>query len=246
MVYWAGVKTPHTQSRGWAGMPRRFLGILIPGYIHALVPLLLFGLAALWAADRSVPAALGLLAPGIVGAGFLLAFFRDPPRERPEAEAGERCILSGADGWVRSVERYVDEGALNGPVVRISTFLSPFDVHVNRAPVSGTIAALSYTPGRHFLTLRESASEENEHSTIRFDCGGRPCVVRQIVGPVVRRVVYWLQENQPIQAGDRIGMMKFGSRLDILLPDDAVEVRVGKGDRVHAGNTVVAHWKEEI
>ena len=106
--------------------------------------------------------------------------------------------------------------------------------------MGGTVSALSYTPGKHLLTISNASSEHNEHSSILIDGPRTRCLVRQIVGPIVRRVVYWLQMNQPIQRGERIGMMKFGSRLDMYFPKTDVQVLVKKGDKVVAGVTPIA------
>ncbi len=180
-------------------------------------------------------AALALL--GGVVVAFMVYFFRDPERNTPVADD---IILCGADGWVRLVENLPETKFLKCETVRISTFLTPFDVHVNRSPMAGTVTKLDYTPGRHVLTIQQAASEVNEHSSILIEGERTRCLVRQIVGPLVRRVVYWLVEGQKIEKGGRIGMMKFGSRLDVAFPLGDVEVLVKKGDRVFAGITPLA------
>ena len=128
--------------------------------------------------------------------------------------------------------------------VRVSIFLSPFDVHVNRSPMAGQVKYLDYTPGRHILTVQNAASEYNEHSNILIEGRATRCLVKQIVGPIVRRVVYWLSLGQSVGKGDVIGMMKFGSRLDMYFLGSDVQVVVKKGDRVRAGETVVAVLKK--
>lgn len=172
---------------------------------------------------------------------FLVYFFRDP--DRP-ALADPGVVVAGADGWVRCIEEMPEEKFLKTECVRISTFLTPFDVHVNRAPIAGSVTALDYTPGKHLLTIQQAASEYNEHSSIVIEGRRTRCLVKQIVGPIVRRVVYWLEVGQPLEAGARIGMMKFGSRLDVYLPASDVEVLVKKGDRVFAGITAIARIKK--
>ena len=174
---------------------------------------------------------------GLVLLGFMIYFFRDPERTSP---TDANVIVSGADGWVRAIEKVNESKYLKTDTLRISTFLTPFDVHVNRAPIEGKVTALAYTPSKHILTIQQAASEYNEHSTILIEGANLRCLVKQIVGPVVRRVVYWLQEGQPIGKGERIGLMKFGSRLDVYLPAGDVEILVKKGDRVFAGKTVIA------
>ncbi len=179
---------------------------------------------------------------GFIGGLFMAFFFRDPERHPPP---DSDALLAGADGLVRSVERIHDERFFRGEAVRVSVFLSPFNVHINRSPAAGRVRHLSYTPGRRLLTLDNRASEVNEHSTIFIEGPLGPCLVRQIVGPVVRRVVYWLQPDQHIERGGRIGLMKFGSRLDMYFPAAGTEVLVRKGDRVRGGVSIVARRREQ-
>lgn len=199
------------------------------------------GLAALFYGAGWGPAAVGVVALLAVLTAFLVYFFRDP--DRP-ALTDSNVVVSGADGWVRCVEEMPEEKFLGVQCVRISTFLTPFDVHVNRAPIAGSVTALDYTPGKHLFTIQQAASEYNEHSSIVIEGRRTRCLVKQIVGPIVRRVVYWLQVGQVLGIGERIGMMKFGSRLDVYLPAADVEVLVKKGDRVFAGLTAIARIKK--
>jgi phosphatidylserine decarboxylase len=178
----------------------------------------------------------------VILTAFMVYFFRDPERKAPHAE---HEIVAGADGVIRAVETIREDKHLNAETIRISTFLSPFNVHVNRAPMGGVVKHLSYTPGRHLLTLQNAASEYNEHSSILIENGKTRCLVKQIVGPIVRRVVYWLSMEQSLAKGERIGMMKFGSRLDMYFLKSDVQVCVKKGDKVKAGLTVVATLKKE-
>lgn len=189
-----------------------------------------------WNAAGWTMAALGILL-GI----FMIYFFRDPERVPPEDPA---CFVAGADGLIRSIETIQENKHLNAEAVRISIFLNPFDVHVNRSPLAGKVTFLDYIPGRHLLTFQNAASEYNEHSVILIEGEKTRCLVKQIVGPIVRRVAYWLKPGQQVAKGERIGMMKFGSRLDMLFPKSDVEVRVAKGDVVKAGETVVAVLKK--
>jgi len=181
--------------------------------------------------------AVTLYAVGGVLCAFMVYFFRDPDRT---AKGDESLIVAGADGLVRNVEVLREETYLKADAVRISIFLSPFDVHVNRTPMGGTVTKLAYTPGAHVGTYLNSASEHNEHSAILVEGNGTKCLVKQIVGPLVRRVVYWLVEDQKLVRGQRIGMMKFGSRLDMYFVKADVDVLVKKGDRVRAGETPIA------
>jgi phosphatidylserine decarboxylase len=178
----------------------------------------------------------------LLGTACLLFFFRDPERTPPPDTT---AILSGADGRVTSVTRLVENRYLNVQCVRISVFLSIFDVHVNRSPLSGYAKFIGYFPGKKIFAFREIASEFNEHNKILIEGPQTRCLIAQIAGPVARRVVYWLDRETPVpvKAGDRIGMMKFGSRLDIYLPADNVDVLAKRGDRVRAGETVIARIK---
>ncbi len=204
--------------------------LLVPGAPAAFF----FYMGWIWAGAIALVLAAVLVA-------FMVYFFRDP--DRP-ALADVAVVVSGADGWVRCVEEVPEPRFLKTNCLRISTFLTPFDVHVNRAPIGGQVKHLGYTPGKHLLTIQEASAEYNEHSTIVIEGPRTRCLVRQIVGPLVRRVIYWLELNQSLRTGDRIGMMKFGSRLDVYLPADDVEVLVKKGDRVFAGITAIARIKK--
>jgi phosphatidylserine decarboxylase len=187
---------------------------------------------------------------------YFLYFFRDPERTAP-TDAG--AVVSGADGTVAGVNTLSPdamrrlagfcglagddlEAFAAGDVTRISIFLSLFDVHVNRAPIAGESRFLGYFPGKHFFTFHEKSSESNQHNSILISGGGTHCLINQIVGPVARRVVYWPDHDRgvPLEKGDRIGMMKFGSRLDMYLPAADIDVTVSVGDKVRAGETVVA------
>lgn len=212
--------------------------IVKDGWIWILGPVAVGGPSGGWAWTAGLTAlAVALWALSGIISLFMLYFFRNPERTPP---AGENLVIAGADGLIRSVEDIEEKRFIKGPATRISIFLSPFNVHVNRSPIGGTVQALEYVPGRHFLTYDNRASELNEHSAILIEGAATRCLVKQIVGPGVRRVVYWLQLDQKLAAGDRIGMMKFGSRLDMIFPRGEVEVTVRKGDRVRAGLTVVA------
>jgi phosphatidylserine decarboxylase len=182
-----------------------------------------------------------LYAVGGVLCAFMVYFFRDPDRT-PKGD--ESLLVAGADGLIRNVEVLREDKYLQADAVRISIFLSPFDVHVNRTPMGGTVTKLAYTAGAHLGTYLNSASEHNEHSSILVEGNGTKVLVKQIVGPIVRRVVYWLKENQKLVRGERIGMMKFGSRLDTYFVKADVDVLVKKGDRVRAGETVIAQLRK--
>ena len=176
-------------------------------------------------------------APFLVLAAFFAFFFRDPDRLAP----GERdtVVLSPADGRVLVAGPAVPEAAPPGQWQQISIFLSPMDVHVNRVPVSGRVTRVSFTRGRFLPAYRHDAATANERCEIWIDHRGTPVVARQIVGLLARRVVCRLQIGTDVHAGDRFGIMKFGSRMDVFLPV-AARIRVKIGQQVRGGETVVA------
>jgi phosphatidylserine decarboxylase len=202
--------------------------------------LLAAGAAALVLRRRRPACATGIVTTLLVAAG-LLFFFRDPARTPP---ADPALIVSGADGVVAQIAAEGTNALLHAPAVRVSIFLGLQDVHVNRAPIAGTVRLQRHTPGGKQPAWRAEASFANERNTILIDGAATRCVVVQICGMAARRVVSWLRTGQEIGKGDRIGMMKFGSRLDMVFPRADVVLRVAEGDRVRAGETVVAVLRE--
>jgi phosphatidylserine decarboxylase len=172
----------------------------------------------------------------VVIAAFFLFFFRDPERR---VTAGGDLVLSPADGRVLVAGPAVAGAAPPGEWLQISIFLSPLNVHVNRVPVSGRITRVQYRPGRYLPAYRDNAASVNERSEIWIDHAGRTVVARQIVGVLARRVVCRLQAGVEVCAGDRYGIMKFGSRMDVFLPATS-EIRVQVGAAVRGGETVLA------
>jgi len=169
-------------------------------------------------------------------AAFFAFFFRDPDRTSP---AGDNQVLSPADGRVMVAGAVQPEGAPPGSWQQISIFLSPMDVHVNRMPVSGRVTRVSYIPGRFLPAYRPDAGAINERSEVWIDHGGQPIVARQIVGILARRVVCRVVAGAQVRAGERYGIMKFGSRMDVFVPLSA-EILVHVGDMVRGGETVIA------
>ncbi len=219
------------------------MSIVKDGWPFILIPAVLLGAAG--AAAHMVDwtwASRTAWALGLCFVLFMVYFFRDPERIPPD---DSDSIVAGADGVIRSIETITENKYLEADTVRVSIFLNPFDVHVNRAPIAGMVNGLAYTPGRHLLTISNASSEFNEHSSILISGEKTRCLVRQIVGPVVRRVVYWLEMNQALGKGQRIGMMKFGSRLDMYFPKDDVIITARKGERVRAGETIIGKTKED-
>jgi phosphatidylserine decarboxylase len=174
--------------------------------------------------------------PFVLLAGFFLFFFRDPDRLSP---SDDEAVLSPADGRVLVAGPAVAESAPPGSWQQVSIFLSPMDVHVNRIPVSGRVARVTFRPGRFLPAYRHDAGTANERSEIWIDHCGQMIVARQIVGMLARRVVCRVATGTDVRAGDRFGIMKFGSRMDVFLPLDAT-ITVAVGDRVRGGETVIA------
>jgi len=172
----------------------------------------------------------------LVLAALFAFFFRDPDRLSPP---DGRAVLSPADGRVLVAGRAEPGLAPPGDWEQVSIFLSPLDVHVNRVPVSGRVSRVDYRPGRFLPAYRPGAAALNERSEVWVDHEGQTVVFRQVVGVLARRVVCRLTAGASVSAGDRFGVMKFGSRMDVFLPATAV-LRVSAGDRVRGGETVVA------
>jgi phosphatidylserine decarboxylase len=167
--------------------------------------------------------------------GFLTYFFRDPDRVVPQAPD---LVVSPADGRVMIAGPSDGRWAPPGEWKQITIFLSPMDVHMNRIPVDGTVTKIVYKPGK-FLPAYNEASNDNEMNEIWMDHNGRTVVVRQVVGILARRIVCRVTEGQQLARGERIGLMKFGSRMDVFLPMDAA-LRVQVGEQVVGGETVLA------
>ena len=171
---------------------------------------------------------------------FFLFFFRDPERA---IAGGPADVVSPADGRVMIVGDPIGDFA--GSTWRqVSIFLSPMDVHVNRMPVGGRVTKVRYHPGRFLPAYRREAGDLNEYTEVTVDAGGRAVIVRQIVGVLARRIVCRVREGDIVAAGDRFGVMKFGSRMDVFLPPDAT-LRVEVGDRVIGGISVIGALARE-
>ena len=196
-----------------------------PFIAAALVP------AAGLAAARRYGWSTGFVALG----AFLTYFFRDPDRQVPQ---GPGLVVSPADGRVMIAGPSDGRWAPPGDWLQVTIFLSPVDVHVNRSPVSGRVRRIEYRPGR-FLPAFDETSNDNELNEIWVDHDGRTIVFRQVVGILARRIVCRVREGEILGRGERIGLMKFGSRMHVFLPTDA-GLRVAVGDRVVGGETVLA------
>jgi phosphatidylserine decarboxylase len=166
---------------------------------------------------------------------FVFYFFRDPDRAIPTAPG---TVVSPADGHVVAI---VDESQDDVMGRRISIFLSIFDVHVQRAPFAGKIVRVVYKPGKFQAAYRATASSLNEQNVIYMDTPQGRVVFKQIAGAIARRVLCWKQEGETVALGERVGMIRFGSRVDIWLPMDA-QIVAKQGQRVYGGESVLAKW----
>lgn len=205
------------------------------------LPLIVIGLvitvALVWAALQwdswwlfSAGALLALLSL------FTIFFFRDPPR-RVTAEPD--LLLAPADGWIVSIDTLDNHPYIEGQAVKISIFLSIFDIHVNRIPATGMIDYVRYHPGKFFAAYQDKASQLNEQTEIGMTSeGGHKLVVKQIAGFIARRIVCKLHEGDPVSVGERFGMIRFGSRTDLFVPADS-DLRVRVRDHVKGGLTVI-------
>jgi phosphatidylserine decarboxylase len=204
------------------------------GWPFILGALVLAGVAAWW---------LGRLwaIPLVLLAAFFVFFFRDPERRVPDAP---NVVVSPADGRVMIVGDPSGTGAPLGEWFQITIFLSPVDVHVNRAPVDGRVTRVEYHAGKFLPAYRDEAGVHNEWTEVWFDHHGVAVVCRQIVGILARRIVTRLAVGQHVARGERFGIMKFGSRIDLFLPRSS-RITVKVGDRVVGGESIVATLPEE-
>lgn len=213
------------------------------GYLliaSALVLAVLFAFLGLW-----LSGIIGgmLIAIGVASLGFTLWFFRDPRRVPPEDASA--LILSPADGKVIEIVEEDEPLYFGERARRLSIFLSPFNVHVNRIPIDGVVEYENYYAGEYLVAWHPKASTLNERSEVGMrHPGGMPILFKQIAGKVARRIVCYANEGASYRAGDRYGIVKFGSRMDVIVPLD-VTFSVGIGDRVAGGETVLGQIPEQ-
>lgn len=167
---------------------------------------------------------------------FTLYFFRDPARVTPP---GEDLVIAPADGTIVQILELNEEEYIRGPAVQVSIFMSPLNVHVNRFPITGTIGLFRHIPGEFLVAFDDKASTRNERTLIGVERDGVRVLFKQIAGFVARRIVADLRVGDRAVSGERFGMIKFGSRVDLILPKGA-EIRVRNGDTTTAGETVIA------
>ena len=201
------------------------------GYIYGLSLLAVAGVLA-WATGTWVWSIVPILL-----AAFYLWFFRDPHRAIP---AGEGLIVSPADGVVTETVR-IDTP--EGPRQRISIFLNVFDVHVNRSPIGGEVTAVRYQKGKFLNAMNQECAERNEQNIVTVRGEGMEVVFKQIAGLIARRIIFSHREGDRVERGQRVGLIKFGSRTDVILPGEA-EIRVRTGQRVKGGSSIIAEMPE--
>ena len=182
----------------------------------------------------------GWAVPFALAGAFFAYFFRDPDRQVPAAPG---LVVSPADGRVMIAGPSDGRWAPPGTWKQVTIFLSPMDVHMNRSPVGGRITRIEYRPGAFLPAYKESANA-NELNEVWIDTDGRTVVFRQVVGILARRIVCRVREGDQVQRGERIGLMKFGSRMDVFLPTDA-DLLVSVGDRVVGGETILARFGDD-
>jgi phosphatidylserine decarboxylase len=170
---------------------------------------------------------------------FNFYFFRDPDRNIP---GGKDMILSPADGTVVLIEEVEEPYYFKAKVKRVSIFLSVFNVHVNRMPVSGNVEFVKYIKGKFLVAFADKASEENEQSIIGIQHEKGKILFKQIAGIIARRIVYHVSVGDAVKAGDRFGLIRYGSRVDMFFPDN-VEINVSLKDKVYGGETVIGEFK---
>lgn len=189
------------------------------------------------------------LAPGLIWivlaavfaalALFVGFFFRDPARRVPP---GEGLVISGGDGRVVAVEELEDDPFIGGPATQISVFLSIVNVHVNRIPISGVIRLRQRIEGKFRLAFKDEASGDNAQMVLGIEGDKGRVLIKQIVGFVARRIVCNVSEGDEVRIGDRFGLIRFGSRIDVIVPS-GTEIRVRNGDRVRGGETILGVLK---
>jgi len=168
-----------------------------------------------------------------------LNFFRDPDRNVP---VGEKLVLAPADGKIIQIRETEEEEYLKTKATLVSIFMSPLDVHVNRTPVSGQVGYYRYVEGKYFAAFEDKASEKNEQAIVGMEGRYGKILFKQIAGFVARRIVCTLKVGDSVGQGERFGMIRFGSRVDVFLPLNAA-VRVHLGERTTAGETVLAEFQ---
>jgi phosphatidylserine decarboxylase len=170
--------------------------------------------------------------------GFTTNFFRDPERISPK---GDNLILAPADGKIVTVKKIFDNEFFHADVWQVSIFMSPLNVHVNRNPITGVVKHTRYVPGKYFAAFEDKASEKNEQMIVGLERSNGKVLMKQIAGFIARRIVCPLKLGDTVKAGERFGMIKFGSRVDVFLPL-SVDVKSKTGDVTIAGETIMGEF----
>ncbi|MFM6955460.1 MAG: phosphatidylserine decarboxylase family protein [Ignavibacteria bacterium] len=215
------------------------------GYDNA-IPMLIIGFSLILLSGFVLQSAWAWVSAilGIFVILFTLWFFRDPQRTiPPHALEDHSLIIAPADGKVVEIIEMEESEFFKGKARQISIFLSPLDVHVNRSPVTGTVAFYRYMQGDYMVAWHPKASELNEQSRIGVQNAFGKVFFKQITGVLARRIVCTVKQGDSLQTGEQIGMMKFGSRMDIIVPLDA-EIRIHKDERTRGGETIIAKLKK--
>jgi len=207
----------------WEGIPFILIGIVLTCMLFILNWNLL-----------AVPMAIATL--------FTIYFFRDPERTYVD---DEKAILTPADGTVLSIENLPDgDYRLKDKAIKISIFMSIFNAHINRIPIKGKIVQLSYHPGKFFSANRDKASVYNEHNIVTLETDNKKKIIFvQIAGLIARRIACWIKKGDYVETGQRFGLIRFGSRLEVYLPPDC-EIKVKKGEKVKASQTIIGYFSE--
>ncbi len=181
---------------------------------------------------------------GVVGllAIFVLNFFRDPNRTTP---TDKNIVISPADGTVVQIKEFFEKEYLNCEAVQVSIFMSPLNVHVNRFPISGTVGYFRYIEGEYLVAFDDKSSERNERTHIGVESNGYKVLFKQIAGTVARRIIAPIHVGQLAVMGERFGMIRFGSRVDVIMPKGSL-VNVKLQDRVVAGETILARYSPVV
>jgi phosphatidylserine decarboxylase len=201
--------------------------------VRAIVLGLLGLTVLLWLKQRW----LALISVGVLG--WVIAFFRDP--DRSPASTSPDAILAPADGRLMEIDWEEEPHFIGGPARRITIFLSLFDVHVQRSPYAGEVQYLHYQPGRFVPAYRHDA-HLNEANMIGLKTAHGPMLIKQIAGILARRIVCWAEPGDQLATGQRLGLIRFGSRVDLLLPPQ-VDLEVEIGQQVYGGQTIVGRWQ---
>jgi phosphatidylserine decarboxylase len=187
-----------------------------------------------------------MLVTALIVIGLLIVwFFRNPNRKIPE---GEGLVVAPADGKVVLIEELEHDEFVGGPAVQIGIFLSIFNVHINRTPIAGRVIGLKYKEGKYLNALKPESAKENEQLAIKIECTTAPyrkMIVRQITGAIARRIVCWLKPGDELAKGEQFGMIKLGSRTELVLPkEEGLKIRTKIGDHVQAGSSILAEYGE--